>query len=43
MMRGSDGLFTFKCKLLRVRLKDGSEWKPADDKPVTFEARVQRR
>ncbi len=41
-MNGAEGVGVFKCKLLRVKLADGSIWKPEADKPLTFEADLER-
>ena len=40
-MHGAEGVGVFKCKLLRVKLADGTVWKPAEGTGLTFEAHLK--
>jgi hypothetical protein len=39
-MRGAEGVGVLKCRLLRVKLTDGTVWKPTEGRPVKFEAKL---
>ena len=41
VLHGSDGVGVLKCKILRVKLADGTVWKPDENKQSVFEANLE--